>query len=225
VRSFLCIRARVFRDQFGAKLRSQLLTVRTPPPTTDRREHREPPVRRFAGFELDLANPTLCRHGQPVALSHKALDVLVFLVARQGELVSRVELQAAIWPNVRVSPGSLTQAVWEIRKAFADAERGTAMIQTARGRGYRFEPPQEPLITDRRCPAASIAFALEDWTGRSLPTRLKRGLMDLDEHSLSTVLELTAFLTRISTPMKLAETHPVAVDASGRPIKEAQASL
>ena len=148
----------------------------------DRRERCAPAVCRFAGFELDLATLTLFRCGQPVMLSYKSLAVLAYLVTRQGELVSRSELVRAIWPDVRVGAGSLTQAIWEIRKVFDDLASGTDMIQTSRGRGYCFRAPPEPQL---QCRAEAFALALETWSGRSLPPMLKTGLLDLESRACS----------------------------------------
>ena len=66
---------------------------------------------RFGPFVLDGASYRLARDGEPVALSPKIVDLLLYLAARPSTLVSKDELFRALWPDVAVTDNALTQAV------------------------------------------------------------------------------------------------------------------
>jgi DNA-binding winged helix-turn-helix (wHTH) protein/Tfp pilus assembly protein PilF len=100
---------------------------------------------RFGSFTLDAASYRLLRNGEPVPLSPKIIDVLLYLVARQSTLVSKDELFAALWPDVAVTDNALTQAISELRQALGDDPASPQYIQTVARRGYRFIAPVETL--------------------------------------------------------------------------------
>jgi DNA-binding winged helix-turn-helix (wHTH) protein len=92
----------------------------------------------FGGFELDPRALQLCSNGRALDLTTKSLSALVYLVQHHERIVTRSELMSALWPNVQVSSGSLSQAIWEIRRALDDDRRGSRFIRTLRGWGYQF---------------------------------------------------------------------------------------
>ena len=71
--------------------------------------------------------------GEPVAISDRQLDVLLVLVARAGQIVSKDELLEAGWKDVAVGDNSLEQAISSLRRLL-----GTGYIETVPRRGYRF---------------------------------------------------------------------------------------
>jgi tetratricopeptide (TPR) repeat protein len=82
-----------------------------------------------------------------VALAATPLRVLAALLAAAGRTLSREELTAACWRDRHVADGSLTQAVWTLRRALG------AVIVTVPGQGYRFVAPAarddlDPLRAD-----------------------------------------------------------------------------
>jgi DNA-binding winged helix-turn-helix (wHTH) protein/TolB-like protein/Tfp pilus assembly protein PilF len=79
----------------------------------------------------------ISRAGQAVRLEPKAIELLIFLARRPGEVVSREELLAALWPDVIVGDNALTQAVTKLRKAMGDTAREPAYIEAISKRGYR----------------------------------------------------------------------------------------
>ena len=97
----------------------------------------------FGEFELDLYVGELRRSGRTLSVTHKSLSVLAYLVLHHGRTVPRTEIVAAVWRDVWVAPGSLNQAVWEIRRVLGET-KGTSIIQTSRRRGYRFVAPVRP---------------------------------------------------------------------------------
>jgi TolB-like protein/Flp pilus assembly protein TadD len=95
---------------------------------------------RFANFELDTAAYELRRKGRPIRLERQPMDLLILLVTRRGELVTRDEIIATLWGNgvfVDVETGVNT-AVRKIRQALNDSSDEPAFIETVTGKGYRF---------------------------------------------------------------------------------------
>ncbi|MBI3798745.1 MAG: AAA family ATPase, partial [Deltaproteobacteria bacterium] len=95
-------------------------------------------VLRFDPFRLDPGNVRLWRGRQPITLTPKAFAVLCHLVEHAGQLVTKDALLTAVWPEIYVSEGVLSECVREIRKALGDTPQAPRFIQTAHRRGYRF---------------------------------------------------------------------------------------
>lgn len=92
----------------------------------------------FGPFRLDLRARLLSRGAEALALAPKSFDVLAYLVLHAGRAVSREELLSAVWPDVVVSDGSLTQAVFVIRRALGEGDDGPGFLATVPRVGYRF---------------------------------------------------------------------------------------
>lgn len=90
---------------------------------------------RFEEFELNPARRTFARNGTLVSISPKAFEVLTYLVANPGRVVTKDELLKAVWPGSFVEESNLTQHVFALRKALGD--KG-GCIATIPGRGYQF---------------------------------------------------------------------------------------
>jgi DNA-binding winged helix-turn-helix (wHTH) protein/tetratricopeptide (TPR) repeat protein len=128
---------------------------------------------RFGPFTLDSSSYRLLRGGEPVPLSPKIIDLLLYLVARQSALVPKEELFKALWPDVAVTDNALTQAVSEARQALGDDPSKPTYIQTVARRGYRFIAPVESAASARETqrtsdaasgPARPPAVAVLDFT-------------------------------------------------------------
>ncbi|NJR72653.1 MAG: hypothetical protein HC773_00980, partial [Scytonema sp. CRU_2_7] len=74
----------------------------------------------FADYRLDLRNECMWRGPQALHLTTKAFLVLRTLVERAGQLVTKDELFAAVWPDTAVSDAALTICIGEIRKVLGD---------------------------------------------------------------------------------------------------------
>ncbi|MGH8025592.1 MAG: winged helix-turn-helix domain-containing protein, partial [Pseudoxanthomonas sp.] len=92
---------------------------------------------RFGGIVVDAGAYTISRNGQSVAVEPKAFSVLLVLLRRAGQLVSRDELLDAVWGHRHVTPGVLTRAVAQLRTALDDRAE-PHYIQTQHAVGYRF---------------------------------------------------------------------------------------
>jgi len=75
---------------------------------------------------------------KPVPLGSRALEILIALLERPGELVTKEELMNLIWPDVFVEPANLTVHISALRRALRDGREGNRFIINIPGRGYRF---------------------------------------------------------------------------------------
>jgi DNA-binding winged helix-turn-helix (wHTH) protein/TolB-like protein/Tfp pilus assembly protein PilF len=90
----------------------------------------------FGPFVLDEQRGLLLRDGEPVPLTPRAHQTLLFFVRHPGRLVGKEELFAALWPGLHVEDNNLTQQISALRRALGDG-----CIETVPRRGYRFVVP------------------------------------------------------------------------------------
>jgi DNA-binding winged helix-turn-helix (wHTH) protein len=95
----------------------------------------------FGRFRLITTRQLLLRDGVPVPIGSRALDILTVLVRRSGELVSKHELTAAVWPDTFVDESNLKVNVCLLRRSLGDTRKQPMYIATIAGRGYRFVAP------------------------------------------------------------------------------------
>jgi DNA-binding winged helix-turn-helix (wHTH) protein len=102
-----------------------------------------PEIFLFEGFRLDRRGGGLFRKDDadadaPVAIGSRALDILGVLIARSGEVVSKDEIIAAVWPGTIVEDSNLTVQISALRRVLDRGRTQGSCIQTIPGRGYRF---------------------------------------------------------------------------------------
>ncbi|HVG06491.1 MAG TPA: winged helix-turn-helix domain-containing protein [Thermoanaerobaculia bacterium] len=130
---------------------------------------------RVGEWEVNQAENALCSEGRAVRLEPRVMDVLVYLAAEAGRVVSKEELLAAVWGGVFVEEGALTQAIHSLRKALGDDARQPRYVKTISRRGYLlvaiFEPgetlPERSTVT--YLPVSlpeSVAQPIEKPTGK-----------------------------------------------------------
>ena len=98
---------------------------------------------RFGVFELDVSAGELRKQGRKINLQQQPFQVLALLLRRPGELVSREELQQALWSAdtfVEFDQG-LNTAIKKIRQALDDSADNPRFIETLPRKGYRFIAP------------------------------------------------------------------------------------
>jgi TolB-like protein/DNA-binding winged helix-turn-helix (wHTH) protein/Tfp pilus assembly protein PilF len=135
--------------------RCKLVPMPTPAPDA---------ILRFGDFELDVAGYELRRRGRRVKLGRQAMDVLILLVRRRGELVLRNDIVGLLWGEdvfVDVETG-INTAISKIRQALRDAADAPTFVETVPARGYRFVAPVETVVRAQasRPPATSPEPAL-----------------------------------------------------------------
>jgi len=97
-----------------------------------------PPDVAFGPFRLLATQFLLLEGDNPVQLGSRALEILIALLERRGELVSKQDLMARVWPNVFVEPANLTVHMSALRRALRDGRDGHRFIVNIPGRGYCF---------------------------------------------------------------------------------------
>ncbi len=96
-------------------------------------------VYEFDGFRFDaLRNRLETADGRDLQLKPKAAEVLLALISRPGELVSKDELMEAVWPDSFVEEGNLLVNLSHLRKALGDSADNPRFIVNVPGKGYRF---------------------------------------------------------------------------------------
>ena len=112
----------------------------------------------FADFRLDRAGGGLFRRDDsgafaPVTIGSRALDLLAVLIERRGDVVSKDEIAAAVWPKTAVENGNLFVQISTLRAILDGEQSGQSSIQTVAGRGYRFIAPVRRCAGSQPTPA------------------------------------------------------------------------
>ena len=97
----------------------------------------------FDNFQFNVATRELVRASDvgpaiPIPLGSRAADLLLLLLRRPGELVTKKEIVEAVWPNAVVEESNLPVQISALRRALDAGRSGASSIQTVPGRGYRF---------------------------------------------------------------------------------------
>jgi len=92
----------------------------------------------FGPFRVLPARRLLLEDDKPVHISSRAFDLLIALAQRPGEVVSKSELIAKVWPHTIVVEGNLKLQIATLRRALADGQAENRYISTVTGRGYCF---------------------------------------------------------------------------------------
>ena len=87
------------------------------------------------------ATNEILRGGRTFHLEPKSMEVLAYLIAHRGEVVSRDDLHGQVWADIHVGDNSLTGAIIKIRRALADDARNPEYVETIPKRGYRLIAP------------------------------------------------------------------------------------
>src|SRR5580704_14413698 len=95
-------------------------------------------VYRFGEYELRVRARALFRQGVGVPLPSKTFEVLLYLVANSGRVVTKDELLKGVWPDSFVEESNLTQHVFRLRKALQPQPDSPPCIVTVPGQGYQF---------------------------------------------------------------------------------------
>jgi Tol biopolymer transport system component/DNA-binding winged helix-turn-helix (wHTH) protein len=92
----------------------------------------------FEEFRVDATRRMLYRAADELALPPKAVDTLLALIERRGEIVSKDELMKTIWTDTIVEESNLAHYLHVLRKTLGCMPDGKPFIETLRRRGYRF---------------------------------------------------------------------------------------
>jgi predicted ATPase/DNA-binding winged helix-turn-helix (wHTH) protein len=132
----------------------------------------------FGPFRLLVARRELTAHNVPVAIGQRAFEILLLLVSRHGELVTKDDLMAEVWPGVVVEENNIQVHVSALRKVLGKAGGGESYLLTVPGRGYQFVAPVEceGAAQPQTIPAAALdqvmTAAAIPAAGSNLPQQL-----------------------------------------------------
>src|SRR3982750_1583883 len=102
---------------------------------------------RFGDFELDVPAYGLRRRGVQVKLERQPMDLLILLVERRQQLVSRGDIVDRLWGKdafIDVETG-INTAIRKIRQVLDDPAETPGFVQTISGKGYRFIAPVDVI--------------------------------------------------------------------------------
>ena len=88
-------------------------------------------------YRVNAMTGTVCRGRSKTRLEPRAMDVLVYLAASSGRVVSKSELKGSVWKCEYVVDEAVKRCISQIRKAFHDDPSSPSVIETVRKRGYR----------------------------------------------------------------------------------------
>jgi TolB-like protein len=180
---------------------------------------------RFASFELDPAAWQLRKDGQAIRLERRPMDLLLLLVERHHELVTREDIAVRLWgPNAFIEADTgVNTAIRKVRRVLEDSSDTPRFIETVQGKGYRFIA----AVTDG-ANAASTRPAREQRTRLAvLPFAVLSDSADYDYLSDGLTEETIAALGQVD-PAHLAvvgRTTVLPFRASRRPLDEVGRAL
>ena len=128
-----------------------------------------PVTYRFGEFEVDVAAYELRRSGHRIRSARQPMDLLLLLLERRQELVSREDIAKRLWgPDVFTDlDAGIRTAILKIRQVLGDSRESPRFVETVPGKGYRFVAPVEvvhrtlrrrrPILRSRRlCTTARV---------------------------------------------------------------------
>jgi EAL domain-containing protein (putative c-di-GMP-specific phosphodiesterase class I)/DNA-binding winged helix-turn-helix (wHTH) protein len=98
-------------------------------------------VMSFGPFRLDRAQRLLLEGNKPIHIGSRALDILILLLEKPGELVTKDAIMARVWPDTCVGSANLTVSICALRRALGDGHASNRYVINIPGRGYLFVAP------------------------------------------------------------------------------------
>jgi DNA-binding winged helix-turn-helix (wHTH) protein len=130
---------------------------------------------RFDAYNVDLRTGEVRKYGRKVRLAGRPFQILALLLEQPGELLTRKELQARLWPAdtfVDFEHG-VNAAIQTLRRALCDSHKRPRFIETLPRRGYRFIAAVEKIHSDAETTPASTlrhnqrhVASRSDWVGQ-----------------------------------------------------------
>jgi TolB-like protein len=176
-----------------------------------------PRTLRFGEFELDVAAYSLRRRGQSIRLERQPMDLLMLLVERRRDLVSRTEIVERLWGDgvfVDAEMG-INTAIRKVRQVLGDAPGTPTFIETVSGRGYRFVADVDVADAPQAVGSTALTLAVlpfenlgalqeHDYLADGFTEEATTALGQIDPEHLS-VIGRTSVLSYRRTAKSLAE--------------------
>ncbi|NGO56006.1 ATP-binding protein [Allomesorhizobium camelthorni] len=169
----------------------------------------------FGPFCLITTERLLQKGDERVQIGGRALDILIMLVERAGEVISHTDLISRVWPDITVEEANLRVNIAGLRKALGDGRDGARYIANVPGRGYCFVAPVQSWAQGGVSSAAMVGPVRI----QTLPVRLER-MIGRDETVKTVVAEVASrrFVSIVGpggvgkTTVALAVAHAMASD-------------
>jgi len=183
----------------------------------------------FPPFRLDVANVRLWREDEAIVIRPKTFDVLRCLVERAGQLVTKEEILASVWPGAMVSSAGLKRYMQEIREALGDSAQSPQFVEAVPRRGYRFigtivrsqavldsasPPPPDQLLPLPDKPSI-VVLPFTNLSGEPTQEYFSDGMTE----------EITATLSRIASLFVIARTSAFAYKGKGVKVQDISREL
>ncbi len=161
------------------------------------------------GWRVTPDEDTVRRDGRSERLEPLAMQALVYLASRAGQVVSRSDLEEAVWKGGMVSYDSVTSTVIKLRKALGDDARNPSYIATIPKRGYQLIAPVSPVADqDAAMPIAvsesETTIPHQGTTRRRLAALLMADMVDysrqLEADEAGTIARFNACIEDILNP-------------------------
>jgi len=140
----------------------------------------------FGPFRLFVAERLLKKDDDSLPIGGRALDLLITLLERAGEVVSHKELIASAWPDVIVDDANLRVHIGTLRKALGDGRGGARYLSNVAGRGYCFVAPAKRFPLEQTLSRVAAPPVTQSYR---LPSRLER-MVGRDETVLTLLAQL-----------------------------------
>lgn len=131
-------------------------------------------VYEFDDFRLDAGHRMLYHKDEELSLAPKAVETLLALVERRGNIVSKDELLEAVWPDVVVDESNLFLYLSVLRKTLGTQKDGKPWVETLRRRGYRFSGEVRVFRNDGN--GARLRLVPTDQGNNSRRSRISRAV-------------------------------------------------
>jgi predicted ATPase/DNA-binding winged helix-turn-helix (wHTH) protein len=178
-------------------------------------------IARFGPFRLTAAERLLQRGDEIIPVGSRALDILIVLVERAGEVVPHRELIERVWPDLVVEEANLRVHLSTLRKHLQDGKDGQRYIANVAGRGYSFVAPVQ-YESEPEPARAAAPVEQERVDGHRLPPRLAR-MIGRDEtvDTISRLVRNCRFVTIVApggmgkTTVAISVAHALLDDVGG----------
>jgi DNA-binding winged helix-turn-helix (wHTH) protein/tetratricopeptide (TPR) repeat protein len=114
----------------------------------------------FDNYQIDTSRRVLLQGNQPLPLTPRIFDTLLYLVQHHDQVVTKEELLHSVWPNVFVEENNLTQSISALRRILGERKGDNRFIVTVAGHGYRFAAPVIITKTEMKQPETVTTIAV-----------------------------------------------------------------
>jgi len=174
---------------------------------------------RIGDWLLDASLNRLQWGRREARLEPKVADLLVYFARHANQVVSREELEAAVWQGTVVGYDSVTGAVQKLRRALGDDRHRPRYIETLSKRGYRFIAPMRPSPSSQQGADAIVGDEVTDHRARDSRTHRKQLLQGLALVALIGLSAAGLWLSRESSAPSDAFTEHALVGLTLPPLR------